>query len=244
MEKGGSIVVRLVDRNDKIELSVDDQGKGIPGDLFPELGQRGRTFNKENGSGLGLYQARTNVEKWGGRLEIKSQVGLGTTVKLVLPKATPPKWFVPSIEVRENGTIVIVDDDASIHQIWGNRFTANLPQTGLPLVHLSTPEQLRKWKTESSERPALYLVDFEFLGKSENGLRLIESLGIEAQSILVTSRHEDPEVVGRCLVRNIRLIPKAMAGFVPLHFSHRSALGSDAHSLHGPQPTEGGTHAV
>src|SRR5262249_37302184 len=146
----------------------------------------------ENGSGLGLYQVRTNLEKWGGSFDISSKVGVGTTVTLVLPKATPPSWFVPFIEVEDDTTIVVVDDDASIHQIWEKRFASCSSERKPPIVDFSTPEQLRKWKPDPSETNALYLIDFEFLRKSENGLHLIESLGIEAQSILVTSRHEDP----------------------------------------------------
>jgi len=55
LDKGGNVTVHLQDRNDQIELSIEDNGKGVPSDLLPQLGQRGRSFNKDNGSGLGLY---------------------------------------------------------------------------------------------------------------------------------------------------------------------------------------------
>ena len=154
-------------------------GKGIPPEILPKLGQRGQSFNKERGSGLGLYHARTSIERWGGNLELKSTVGVGTTVKLVFPKATPPEWFVPALEVQEGKTIVVVDDDASIHQIWEKRFIRSAGEPKLPIIHFSTPEQLLQWNPGAEDRGALYLVDYEFIGKSENGLFLIESLGIE-----------------------------------------------------------------
>ena len=244
MEKAGSVFVHLQDRNDRIELSIEDNGKGIVKDLLPKLAQRGHSFNKEHGSGLGLYHARTSLEKWGGSLQLSSTVGVGTTVNLILPKAIPPKWFVPSIEVYDGGTIVVVDDDASIHQIWEKRFTRRSHETKLPIVHLSTPDQLLRWKPVSSNNGALYLVDYEFLGKAENGLFLIESLGIEAQSILVTSRHEDIEVVERCMAKSIRLIPKAMAGFVPVHFVEQPLVLQNADRLQRSDLTKGSSHAV
>lgn len=246
MDKGGTISVHLRDRGDKIELSVQDQGKGIEPDILPQLGVRGKSFHKEdkNGSGLGLHQARMNVEKWGGTFHISSKLGVGTTVTLALPKATPPSWFVPCIKVEHGRTIVVVDDDASIHQIWEKRFTSSLSERKPSIVDFSTPEQLRKWKAENPGIQALYLVDFEFLRKSESGLDLIESLGIEAQSILVTSRHEDSEVVQRCLLKNIRLIPKAMAGSVPLYFNDVASSSLDVRSTPSLQLVEGGCDAV
>jgi hypothetical protein len=62
----------------------------------------------------------------------------------------------------------------------------------------------------------LFLVDYEFLGSASNGLALIEELGMADKSILVTSRYEDAAIVSHCLRTKLRLIPKSMAGFIPL----------------------------
>ncbi len=68
-----------------VVLEVADQGKGIP----PEV--QARLFDpffttKEDGTGLGLSVAARIVEKHGGALQYKTEVGRGTTFGIVLPR--------------------------------------------------------------------------------------------------------------------------------------------------------------
>src|SRR5262249_26315782 len=62
----------------------------------------------------------------------------------------------------------------------------------------------------------LFLVDFEFLGFDIVGLDIIENLGIQSRSILVTSHYEEMKLRIRCEHLGVQLIPKGMAGFVPI----------------------------
>ena len=204
---------------DRIRIQVQDNGRGIPPDILAKLGQRGESHGKAEGSGLGLYHARTSVESWGGTLELRSRVGEGTTVTLTLPKVDAPKWFIAELCFTQNSIVVILDDDETIHRIWqGRAESARLNESGVQLVHLSTPEELRIWKVEPAHQGlnVRYLLDYELLGFEENGLDLIEELGIAPQSILVTSRYEEPAIREHCLKLQVSLIPKGMAGFVPI----------------------------
>jgi hypothetical protein len=62
----------------------------------------------------------------------------------------------------------------------------------------------------------LFLIDLEIIGQAESGLDLIEQLGIQDLSILITSHFDEHEVRQRCEDLGVRLIPKSMAGFVPI----------------------------
>ena len=62
-------------------------------------------------------------------------------------------------------------------------------------------------------------MDYEIAGASETGLDLIEQLGIQSQSILVTSRYEEPSIRDRCQRLGVSLIPKSMSGFVPIEIT-------------------------
>ena len=79
-----------------VELEVRDHGEGIaPPDLekiFEEFVQLGKTQLTE-GTGLGLPISRRLAEMMGGRLEVESTVGEGSTFRLVLPEsaATSPR---------------------------------------------------------------------------------------------------------------------------------------------------------
>lgn len=68
-----------------LEVNISDTGKGIPAELLDKITEPELSFNKENGSGLGLYQAKTALEKCGGHLFISSELGAGTQVRAFLP---------------------------------------------------------------------------------------------------------------------------------------------------------------
>lgn len=67
------------------EITVSDQGPGIPADLLPHLFERFSRAADSAGSGLGLAIARRLVEAHGGELEAESASGQGTTLRLRLP---------------------------------------------------------------------------------------------------------------------------------------------------------------
>lgn len=79
------IDVYLRFQNQQCSICLSDNGVGIPEDILKNLGQRGFTFGKKNGNGLGLHYAKTLFESVGGRVEIQSKVGIGTLVSIELP---------------------------------------------------------------------------------------------------------------------------------------------------------------
>ncbi|MGK5082577.1 HAMP domain-containing sensor histidine kinase [Bdellovibrionota bacterium FG-1] len=218
----GSVALTLQSRGNDIEITVRDNGKGIPPEVLAKLGQRGETHGKEGGSGLGLFHARTSVESWGGKLKIESQVGKGTTVVVTLPRTPAPDWFVSELKLSPGASVVVLDDDSSIHGIWQGRFDSlRVSEKQITVVHVSTPDQLRTWINENAADAlyALYLADYELLGFRETGLSLIEELKLGPQSILVTSRFEEKQITEGCQRLKVRLIPKGIAGFVPVKFA-------------------------
>ena len=72
-----------------VEISVTDTGIGIaPEDqevVFEEFRQVGKAEKKAEGTGLGLALCRKFVELHGGRIWVKSQVGVGSTFTFTLP---------------------------------------------------------------------------------------------------------------------------------------------------------------
>ena len=215
----GLVTVRLTSHEESIEIGIRDSGKGIPPDDFARLGQRGETHGKLGGSGLGLHHAKTSVESWGGSLLIGSELGKGTTVTIRLPRGRAPEWFVSGLTIAPGATIVVLDDDTSIHQVWRGRFeSARVKDHGVEVFHFSTPAELRSWAQAGARtaQNSLYLMDYELLGYRETGLSLAEELGIGDRTILVTSRFEEKGILAESLRLKARLIPKALAGFVPI----------------------------
>jgi signal transduction histidine kinase len=85
---GGSIKVEVGASGDDVIVTVTDSGEGIPADLLPRVFERFVKGVSSPGSGLGLAIAHDIVTAHGGKLEIQSPVGSGTTVRMMLPART------------------------------------------------------------------------------------------------------------------------------------------------------------
>ena len=88
--EGGRIEVRAACSDDGAEISVADTGIGIAAEdqeaVFEEFRQVGRSDKKAEGTGLGLALCRKFVERHGGRIWVKSQLGAGSTFTFSLPR--------------------------------------------------------------------------------------------------------------------------------------------------------------
>ncbi|WP_425802435.1 ATP-binding protein [Desulfitobacterium sp. Sab5] len=84
-----SITVALeIKRNNELEVSVEDQGYGIPEDDLPYVWDRfykSDKSRKSSGTGLGLAIAKHLVELHDGQVSLTSELGKGTTVTVILP---------------------------------------------------------------------------------------------------------------------------------------------------------------
>ncbi len=89
--RGGRVTARLAEDEGRVVLTVADEGDGID---TSELGQvfsrffRGASARRRQvpGTGLGLSIVRTIVEAHGGDVSVQSTAGIGTTVRVELPR--------------------------------------------------------------------------------------------------------------------------------------------------------------
>ena len=87
---GGTIAITAEESGNDVLIRVSDTGAGIAPDVLPRIFERfyraDESRNRENGeSGLGLAIARSFVEAHGGKIDVSSTVGAGTTFTIRLP---------------------------------------------------------------------------------------------------------------------------------------------------------------
>jgi signal transduction histidine kinase len=79
---------KVICQSEKVVFSVQDQGIGIPSEDIPHLFEafhRGNNVNNIPGSGLGLTILKKFVDLYNGKIEVTSEVNLGTTFTVTLP---------------------------------------------------------------------------------------------------------------------------------------------------------------
>jgi PAS domain S-box-containing protein len=91
-KSGGRIEVNLYNKDEKVLISVKDNGIGIPEDKLGVIFERFRQVDKSltrnhEGSGIGLSLAKSLVEMHGGTIFVKSEIGKGAEFVVELPTA-------------------------------------------------------------------------------------------------------------------------------------------------------------
>lgn len=106
-QAGGKVTVSLHREGDEAVVAVTDTGIGIPAVELSQLSQRffrasTATRNAVPGVGLGLTITKAIVTAHGGRLDIASEEGVGTSISVRLPIETPRPVAeaVPGAEAR------------------------------------------------------------------------------------------------------------------------------------------------
>lgn len=134
----GEVVLRVESESasvDKmhIRFSVSDTGIGIPeskfSSIFDKFVQADATISsKYGGTGLGLSICKTLIEIMSGDLEIKSQVGVGSTFSFVIPLRIVPNPTDREAELHRElmGLKVLIVDDNSTNRLIIRKYLADL----------------------------------------------------------------------------------------------------------------------
>jgi signal transduction histidine kinase/FixJ family two-component response regulator len=104
----------------QVYLEVADTGPGIPPEIQSRIFEPFFTTKPaDEGTGLGLPLCQTIVDGHGGSIEVRSELGRGTTFRIELPARTPPAppadtEALPSLSPLTGKTVLVVDDEPMI----------------------------------------------------------------------------------------------------------------------------------
>jgi len=88
---GGEVEARAYARGGDVVLEVCDTGCGMSAAFIRDELFRPFRSTKDAGFGIGMFQCREWVERWGGRLDVASAPGEGATATVILPAASGPR---------------------------------------------------------------------------------------------------------------------------------------------------------
>jgi len=194
------IKIIVISDDEKVEILIQDSGKGISAENLQQIGKRGFTNNKANGTGIGVFYAKKFVEELGGKFNIESKLGKGTQVRMTFRNS------ITNISLRPNEHFLILEDQGYIRKAT----KLKLDRLGFPKQQykiFSTPRQLEGWLSANSNHFKLYSDHF-LENSDETGIQVIKRLGIVDRSVLFTSAFDDPAVVRDAFGIGLNVISK------------------------------------
>lgn len=202
-----------------VEIYVFDDGAGMPEDV------RARVFDPffttrrgSGGTGLGLSVVHGILDSHGGGIEVESEEGTGTTMRVFLPALrlgpppeSPPEPASPSSPAAPGlERVLVVDDQESVRQV----LIRGLELEGFHVTTATTPEQALELVKNAASPFSLVLTDLTFESEEVDGVSLARSL--EAVSpglpvVLMTgSTDRNPRELQAAGIREVLLKPFSM----------------------------------
>jgi len=172
MPGGGVLTLRAAcddadGHGEYLHLSVEDTGTGIdPETMAQAFDPFFTTKEAGQGTGLGLYMAYRVVDRHGGRIDLQSEPGRGTTVDIRLPSSSEQRSLVagPSLPPPEHvdGTVLLVDDEEIIRAM-GREM---LERLGFRVVLAADGPEAVDLVSEQGNRFACVILDIAMPGMS------------------------------------------------------------------------------
>ena len=210
-KKDAKIVIKLAIEDDQAKIIIKDNGKGMSEAVLKKLRNNiAVTDGKEEGHGIGMGQVRSALKNNNGTMEIESQVGKGTTTTLTFPIIPTPDWLVTEVIITKGDTIVVLDDDPTIHEVWDNKFE-DYKQI-VDVIHFTNGEEAIDFINSGKidKERIILLTDYELVSQNLNGLDVVAQTKIP-NTFLVTSHFDNLKIRQSIDKEKIKLLPKQMA---------------------------------
>ncbi len=177
-----------------VQFSVTDQGVGIPPDALEKIFDPYFT-TKNQGNGLGLASTFSIINKHKGSINVKSEVGMGTTFIVRLPASADAAaaTMQASSEADSINKVLLVDDQELVR----NMTTVMLEELGCKVVPAKTANDaldLYRASLQGKESFAAIILDLDIAGGrggKQLGLELL-TLNPNAKLIVASGYGNDP----------------------------------------------------
>ncbi len=125
MPRGGTLSIEIAPDDEPsggVSMTVRDTGAGMSQDVLNHLFEPFFTTKESGvGTGLGLATVYAIVKQWNGHISVSSEPGVGSTFRIVIPRAAPPSLQLeerrPNGSAVGNETILLVEDQEQVRRL-------------------------------------------------------------------------------------------------------------------------------
>ncbi|RLB15451.1 MAG: hypothetical protein DRG63_06870 [Deltaproteobacteria bacterium] len=166
----GSVFVTAEESGGLAYLFIQDNGTGISPENMERILDPFFTTKNDNHLGVGFTIADAIIKRHGGRIEVMSTLGQGTTVSVQLPiaKSQSPSKTPPPGKVLKGAHVMIVAEEDGIRDLLSQVFITKGAKVTRPIAISKALRQIQKGKVD------LVVVDLE--GMSSHGIKWIEEI--------------------------------------------------------------------
>lgn len=181
---GGDVTITLENNNDLLQISIKDQGIGIPKLEIPKLFQKFKRIDntsrrKIGGTGLGLSISREIIKNHGGDIWLESEEGQGTTVFFKLPliqkNALKNSFEDMDLDSQTGLNVMIIEDDLSLALL----LSEELKSKGFTVIYHDNPKRAFE---EALQTPLVGIIIDLMLGDDITGWDLIAQLRAQEET--------------------------------------------------------------
>ena len=206
MPRGGLIEVstgtRRLDGREWSQLVVRDSGLGMDAATKARVFEPFFTTKQDGrGTGLGLTLVKSFVDTAGGRIEVESAPGRGTTFRILLPRTAGAKGdtsiAVPGARLSGSATVLVVEDERAVRSV----IAGFLQEGGFRVLEAASGREALQLLARSGMRPDLLMTDL-----------VMPDMGGAALAELVTTAYPGLPVIYMTGYAGQKLDRKAPAG--------------------------------
>ncbi len=225
----GSVVELAAEMTEReVVLTVADQGRGIPPDslttVFDRFAQVDASDARElGGTGLGLAIVQQIARQHGGRTEVSSEVGVGSTFRVVLPSVASREAGPAALSDGARALVMVVEDDRLLRRV----IATQLAQHGVEVAEAAGPAEAVAVCVE--RRPDVVVLDVRL--EDSTGFDVVSALrslpgGSSLPVVVYTAFPLDEEEVDRLRLGPTVVIQKDLRGAERLEAAVLDALGT------------------
>jgi CheY-like chemotaxis protein len=194
---------------DYVELTVADTGSGMDAKTLQRAMDPFFTTKPiGKGTGLGLAQVYGSARQSGGAVRIESAVGVGTTVRILLPRTDEmaPDAVVPHREAPRSHApqvrVLVVDDDPDLRGVLVNSLQA------LGYSVMEAADGAAGLAALDQQRPDVMVVDFAMPGMNGADVAKAASERHPGMPIVLTSGYADSDAIDRAVGKGAKILRK------------------------------------